>query len=81
MGQLLVRNLEDSVHDHLRKRAARRGWSVAEEVRTILRAAAAEETAAAVPLGTRISRRFAGIGLDEASPEWRGQDARPADFS
>jgi plasmid stability protein len=50
MAQIPVRNLEDSVHDKLRKRAARRGWSMAEGVRSILRAAAADHESAGLPL-------------------------------
>jgi plasmid stability protein len=82
MGQILIRDLEDSVRDALRRRAARRGCSVAEEVRGILRAAAAaeeEDAGAHVPLGSRISARFATAGLDENLHEMRGQEARPAD--
>src|SRR5438876_1020236 len=40
MGQILVRNLEDSVKRKLQRRAARHGRSMEEEVRDILRAAA-----------------------------------------
>ncbi len=82
MGQILTRGVEDSVRDALRRRAARRGWSMAEEVRGILRAAAAEDDAGSqLPLGSRISARFADVGLDEGLPEMRGQSARPADVS
>ncbi len=82
MAQILVRNLEDAVRDELRKRAARRGWSMAEEVRSILRAAAADHESAGLPLplGSRISARFTAIGLTEDIPEKRGQEARAADF-
>ena len=83
MSQFLVRNLDEGVRDRLRERAARRGWSMAEEVRSILRAAVAtdENLESAVPLGSRISARFAGIGLAEGLPEMRGEEARAADFS
>ncbi len=50
-----------------------------EEVREILGAAVAQENEEAEPLCTRISRRFAGLGLAEDLPELRGQPARPAD--
>jgi plasmid stability protein len=39
MAQLVVRNIEDAVVTRLRQRAARRGVSVEEEHRRILRAA------------------------------------------
>ena len=62
-------------------RAARRGRSMEEEAHEILRAAVAQDGAAPEPprLGTRISRRFAGLGFSEEMPELRGQAARPAD--
>ena len=65
----------------LRERAARRGRSLEEEVREILRVAAAQEDAPLSDgLGTRIARRFAGLGLTEDVPELRGQVARAADL-
>jgi plasmid stability protein len=83
MSQLLIRNLDDTVRDQLRKRAARHGWSVAEEVRSILRAAAASDdnTDSTIPLGSRVSARFRGLGLTEDLPELRGGETEPADFS
>lgn len=42
MGTLTVRNLDDETKQALRLRAARKGASLEEEVRTILREAAAE---------------------------------------
>ena len=82
MAQLVVRNLGAEVKERLRRRAARRGRSMEEEVREILRAAVErdEEDARPAALGTRISRRFAGLGLSEELPELRGQAARPADL-
>ena len=46
MGQLLVRNLEETVVKRLRQRAARRGFSMEEEHRRILRKALLDEAAA-----------------------------------
>ncbi len=51
-----------------------------EEVRDILRNAVRAEGAVAVPLGSRLRQRFAGIGLTEDLAEVRGQKARPATF-
>ncbi len=79
MAQIIVRNLDDGIRDGLRRRAARKGRSMEEEVREILGTAVAQENEEAEPLGTRISRRFAGLGLAEDLPELRGQPARPAD--
>ena len=53
-----------------------------EEVRDILREAAAQdiEAPSSIGLGTRIAQRFAGLGLDAGVPELRGEAARPASF-
>ena len=81
MAQLVVRNLDDDVKRRLRERAARHGRSMEEEVREILRAAAARDDAPPPePLGTRIARRFAGVGLADEMPELHGQAARAADL-
>lgn len=80
MSQLVVRNLEESVKTRLRRRASRRGHSMEEEVREILRNAVRAEESAPAPLGSQIRARFARIGLREDIPEFRGQKARPADF-
>ncbi len=45
MGALTVRNLDDGTKQALRLRAARKGSSLEEEVRSILRRAAAEDMA------------------------------------
>jgi antitoxin FitA len=81
MAQLVIRKLDTETKERLRRRAARRGHSMEQEVRDILCAALANDGGAqAVGVGTRISRRFAGLGLAEEMPELRGQSARPADF-
>jgi plasmid stability protein len=80
MAQILVRNLEDEVKVKLRSRAQHHGRSTEEEVREILRNAVREQPTSPTPLGTRLARRFAALGLDGEIPELRGQPARPADF-
>lgn len=80
MAQLLVRHLDDDVKAKLQSRARRHGRSTAEEIREILRNAVREEGGAKAPLGTRLARRFATIGLDAEIPELRGQPPRPADL-
>ncbi len=81
MAQLLVRNLDDAVKQRLQRRAARRGRSMEEEAREILRAAADQDEAGSqtAELGTRIAQRFAGLGLVEELPELHGI-AVPADL-
>jgi plasmid stability protein len=78
MAQLVVRNLEEKVKTRLKRRAARHGRSMEEEVRDILRDAVKNEGRHRAGLGTRIARRFTGRGLDFEIPEWRGEPARPA---
>ncbi len=82
MAQLLVRNLDEAVKQRLRRRAALRGRSMEEEVRDILRAAADQPVEAPVGtgLGSRIARRFAGLGLDAELGDMAGEWGRPADF-
>lgn len=78
MAQVVVRRLEEGVKQALKARAARHGCSMEEEVRRILRRAVQEEPAAAAPgLGSRIAARFAGLGLDDEWPTWRGHEAQP----
>lgn len=80
MAKLVVRNLDDDVKQRLQVRAARRGRSMEEEVRDILRTAtlAWDDETAPEPLGTRIARRFAGLTDD--MPELHGQAARAAEL-
>jgi plasmid stability protein len=82
MAQVLVRNIEDSVHDRLRLRAERHGRSLEEELRDILRAAAEEGgPSEEVPLGTWIASQFRGRGLDFDIEEIRGGTLQVPDFS
>jgi plasmid stability protein len=80
VGQLIVRNLEDEVKTRLKRRAARRGRSMEEEVRDILRDAVKEEETSAGGLGTAISSRFRKLGLKFEIPELRGRKIKPASF-
>ncbi len=82
MEQLIVRNLERSVKQRLKRRAARNGRSMEEEVREILRNAAREEPPPATGLGTEIAALFKGIGLKEGEeiPELRGFTIEPLRF-
>lgn len=64
MAQLIVRNLEQRVKAGLLRRAKRHGWSMEEEVRTILRKSVLRDGSPKEGLGSRMKARFAGIGLD-----------------
>lgn len=80
MAQFIVRNLEEGVKTGLKRRAARHGLSMEEEVRQILRNAVREEDQPTSPLGSRIAARFRGQGLDQALPEMTGQAPVTPDF-
>ena len=80
MAQFIVRQLEEEVKARLKRRAARAGRSMEEEVRHILRNAVKQGSAAAPRLGSKIAARFAKVGLTSDLPELRGQPARPADL-
>lgn len=80
MAQFIVRHLEDDVKARLKRRAARNGRSMEDEVRQILRNAVRGEGRRVARIGSRIAARFRGIGLRADLPELRGQPARRADF-
>lgn len=65
MATILVRNLEERVHDRLRERARLHGHSMEAEVRDILRDAVKGQREKGPGLGTRAAARFRGIGLRE----------------
>lgn len=81
MGQLIVRKLDDDVKERLRRRAARHGVSMEEEVRSILREAAFAPEEPRVGLGTQIANLFKDIdwGDEELEPLPR-TPLRPIDF-
>lgn len=78
VAQLIVRHLEDSVKEKLRRRAARHRRSLEAEVRDILCDAVARPEPNERRLGSRIASRFAGLGLTFDVLELRGRPARPA---
>jgi plasmid stability protein len=80
MAQFIVRDLEEDVKTRLKRRAARHGRSMEEEVRHILRNALRAENQPKPRLGSRIAARFAKTGLRRDLPELRGEPPRAADF-
>ena len=80
MAQILIRQLDDDVKRKLVQRARRHGRSTEEEVREILRNAVRDADEPPIRLGSRISARFTGIGLQEEISELRGHPVRPAEF-
>lgn len=81
MAQVVVRQLDEDVKARLKRRAARHGRSMEEEVREILRNAARDEGRSVTKLGSRIAARFRKEGLKTDLPELRGQHPRPADLA
>ena len=82
MGNFLIRDLEDDVHRKLRSIARRRGQSLEEFVRGVLRGVALRPPAPSTPMGRRLSDRFgtAGLAVGETIDELKGQSVRPADL-
>ena len=80
MAQFIVRQLEEDIKARLKRRAARAGRSMEDEVRHILRNAVKQGTATAPRLGSRIMARFTKAGLAADLPELRGQLARSAEL-
>ena len=64
MSSITVRNLDESVKNSLRVRAARNGWSMEQEVRQILQQTVAPEQAGQVSFADRVNRRFAGLEVE-----------------
>ena len=81
MAQFIVRDLEEDVKLRLKRRAARHGHSMEEEVRHILRDAVKDQNQYVASLGSRIAARFAKVGLTAELPELRGQVPYTAKFS
>jgi len=81
MAQFIVRNLEEAVKERLKRRAARHGRSMEDEVRHILRDAVKEQNHRVSKLGSRIAARFAKVGLTTELPEFHGQTAQAVKFN
>lgn len=81
MAQFVVRRLERVVKARLKRRAARHGRSMEEEVRHILRDALKEHEQPVVKLGSRIAARFSKAGLTKEVPELRGQVPQAPKFA
>ena len=80
MAQVIVRNIEVEVKAGLKLRAAQHGWSMEEEVRQILRNAVSLTETPQIKLGSRIAKRFVGIGLVDPLPELHQLITTPMGF-
>ena len=61
MTSITVRNLDESVKNSLRVRAARHGWSMEQEVRQILQQTVAPEQARQISFAELVNGRFASL--------------------
>ncbi|XVV15423.1 FitA-like ribbon-helix-helix domain-containing protein [Actinoplanes sp. CA-131856] len=68
MAALSISDLDDSVEDKLRLRAARHGRSLETEIRAILTAAATEEERPQHDLFSALTERFTQLGGVDVDP-------------
>jgi plasmid stability protein len=80
MASITVRNLDDSVKNSLRLRAARHGWSMEQEIRQILQATVAPEQAGQISFAERVNRRFTGLNVEPLPVPPRQIVRTPPDF-
>jgi len=80
MAALSIRDLDDSVKEKLRLRAARHGRSMEAEIRLILTAAATEEERPRTDLFSALTERFAQLGGVDLVVPARTTPPRAADF-
>ena len=80
MAALSIRDLDDSVKEKLRLRAARHGRSMEAEIRLILTAAATEEEGPRNDLFSALTGRFAQLGGVDLDLPDRTTPPRVADF-
>ncbi len=80
MAALSIRDLDDSVKEKLRLRAARNGRSMEAEIRLILTAAATEEERPRTDLFSALTERFGRIGGVDLDVPARTTPPRAADF-
>ncbi len=80
MASITVRNLDESVKNSLRMRAASHGWSMEQEIRQILQETVAPESTEQISFAERVNRRFTGLNA-ETLPIAPRQTARtPPEF-
>lgn len=80
MSSITVRNLDESVKNSLRLRAARHGWSMEQEVRQILQQTVAPEQAEQISFADRVNRRFANLNLESLPIPTRQISRTPPTF-
>ena len=81
MGSITVRNLDESLKNGLRLRAARNGWSMEQEVRQILLHSVAPAQVEQRSFAERINSRFAGLHAEDMKISKRKGARTPPDFN
>jgi len=81
MAALTIRQLDDTIKQKLRVRAAHHGRSMEEEAREILRTSLNEPVQQQENLAEAIRKRFAPFGGVELELPERGTMREPPDFS
>ncbi len=76
MAVVTIRNIDDAIKERLRLRAAKRGRSMEDEARDILRSALSTELPQTSSLGHSIHNRFAALGGVDM-PDVPREQARP----
>jgi len=79
MAALSIRDLDDSVKEKLRRRAAEHGRSMEAEIRAILTAAVSDEPSR-LDLFTALTERFGRLGGVDLDVPARTTPARAANF-
>ncbi len=80
MSSITVRNLDESVKNSLRLRAARHGWSMEQEVRHILQQTVAPEQTPQTSFAELVNRRFAGLEVEGLPIPARRPARTPPEF-
>lgn len=80
MASITVRNLDESVKNSLRVRAARHGCSMEQEIRQILQQAVAPEQAEQISFAERVNQRFASLTIERLPIAPRQATRKPLDF-
>lgn len=81
MASITIRNLDDSLKQRLRQRAASHGRSMEQEARDILRASLTDRPETHQPLGSALHALFAPLGGVDLEPLPRDPARDPPDFA
>jgi plasmid stability protein len=81
MSSITVRNLDESVKNGLRMRAARHGWSMEQEVRQILLQTVSPVLAEQSSFAERVNSRFVGLHTEDLQIPTRKGVRTPPSFS